>query len=382
MSVRSLKPRVETRNVRMDPSRFQVMLRAHEAFAMSKGGARALPRYVDMPGLRCDRRMMADIDFTGSDLTGGSFVGADLTRASLYCANLSRCNFSDATLVRADLRGAAFTGAKLEAANLDGADMRAAVLCAADDEKGLTLIGALADKIMASLIGARLNGTDLSDAAAYGVDFANASLRGARLRNANFKNARFDGANLDGADLAGARLAGARFQNAVLTGIDVAALGLPPEALSGCLLDPTPEAKARLDDIRRELDQADLWISSHGGEGHPALLDGLDLRPAALEFAGRLLAGLTARYSVAVGVSFADAQLQGAVFDGADLRGADFSRADLRGASFRGANLSHATFLGTDLSALGNSGPARFDGATLDGTGLAKRPKPVESVEI
>ncbi|MDQ0466765.1 uncharacterized protein YjbI with pentapeptide repeats [Caulobacter ginsengisoli] len=383
MSVRSLKTRVEARNVRMDPTRFQAMLRAHEAFALGKGGARALPRYVDLPDVRCDRRLLTDIDFTGSDLSGGSFVGADMTRASLYCANLSRCNFSEARLVRADLRGAAFTGAKLEAANLDGADMRAAVLCAADDEKGLTLIGALADKVMASLVGARLNGADLSDAAAFGVDFANASLRGARLRNANFKNARFDGANLDGADLMGARLAGARFQNAILTGVDVASLGLPPEALSGCLLDPTPEAKARLDDIRHELDQADRWVSTHGGEGHPAMLDGLDLRPAATQFAARLLAGLTARYSVAVGVSFMDAQLQGAVFDGADLRGADFSRADLRGASFRGANLSHAIFQATDLSTLGNSGPARFDGATLDGTGLVRAAKaPRDTVEI
>jgi uncharacterized protein YjbI with pentapeptide repeats len=377
MSARSPKTRTETRNVAMDPARFQAMLRAHEAFVAGKGGSRALPRFVDLPGLRCERRLMVEIDFTGSDLSGGSFAGADLSRASLYCANLARCDFNDAKLVRADLRGAAFTGARLEAANLDGADLRAAVLCAADDEKGLTPIGALA-----SLVGARLNGADLSDAAAYGVDFANASLRGARLRNANFKNARFDGANLDGADLNGARLAGARFQNAVLTGIDVAALDLPPEALSGCLLDPTPEARARLDDIRRELDQADRWISSHGADGHPAMLDGLDLRPAATQFADRALAGLTARYSVAVGISFIDAQLQGAVFDGADLRGADFSRADLRGASFRGANLAHATFAGTDLSALGASGPANFDGATLDGTGLARRVKPLESVAI
>lgn len=382
MAARSLKPRVETRNARMDPTRFQAMLRAHEAFIAGKGGARALPRYVDLPGLRCDRRLMVEIDFTGSDLSGGSFAGADLSRASLYCANLSRCNFNESKLIRADLRGAAFTGAKLEGANLDGADLRAAVLCAADDEKGLALIGALAEKVVASLIGARLNGADLSDVSAYSVDFANASLRGARLRNANFKNACFNGANLDGADLNGARLAGARFQNAVLTGIDIKSLDLPPEALSGCLLDPSPEARARLDDIRRELDQADRWISSHGGEGHPAMLDGLDLRPAATQFADRALAGLTARYSVAVGISFIDAQLQGAVFDGADLRGADFSRADLRGASFRGANLAHATFQGTDLSALGASGPANFDGATLDGTGLARRARPVEIVEI
>jgi uncharacterized protein YjbI with pentapeptide repeats len=377
MSVPSLKPRIEVRNVRMDSVRFQAMIRAHEAFVTGKGGARALPRYVDIPDVRCDRRLLTDIDFTGSNLSGGSFVGADLTRASFHCANLSSCDLRDARLVRADLRGAAFTGAKLEAANLDGADLRAAVLCAFDNEKGLTLIGALA-----SLVGARLNGADLSDAAAYGVDFANASLRGARLRNANFKNARFDGANLDGADLSGARVSGASFQNAVLTGIDVAALGLPPEALSGCLMDPTPEAKARLDDIRRELDEADRWISSHGGDGRPAMLDGLDLRPAATLFADRLLAGLTARYCIAVGVSFIDAQLQGAVFDGADLRGADFSRADLRGASFRGANLAHATFQGTDLSTLGASGPARFDGATLDGTGLAIRPRPRETVEV
>jgi uncharacterized protein YjbI with pentapeptide repeats len=373
----STKSRVEKRNARMDPARFQALLRAHEAFVSGKGGARALPRYLDLHGLRCDRRLLVDIDFTGSDLTGGSFVGADLSRASLYCANLTRCNFNDSKLIRADLRGAVFSGAKLEAANLDGADLRAAVLCMADEEKGLTLMGALA-----SLVGARLNGADLSDAAAFGVDFSNASLRGARLRNANFKNARFDGANLDGADLNGARLAGARFHNAILTGVDIASLDLPADAFAGCLLDPSPAAKARLDDIRRELDESDRWVESHGGDGRPAMLDGMDLRPAGGLFAGRLLAGMTARYSVAVGLSFAEAQLQGAVFDGADLRGADFRRADLRGASFRGANLAHAVFLGTDLSSLGSSGPACFDDANLEGTGLAPRVPKAPVVEI
>lgn len=377
MPAQSLKPRAEKRNARMDPVRFEAMLRAHEAFIAGKGGARALPRYVDLKGLRCDRRLMVDIDFTGSDLTGSRFVGADLSRASLYCANLTRCNFNDAKLVRADLRGAVFTGAKLEAANLDEADLRAAVLCVVDEEKGFTLMGALA-----SLVGARLNGADLSDANAFGVDFSSASLRGARMRNANFKNACFDGANMEGADLSGARLVGARFHNAIMTGIDIARLDLPADAFAGCLLDPTPAARARLDDIRRELDESDRWVESHGDQGHPAMLDGLDLRPAADRFAGRLLAGMTARYSIGVGVSFAAAQLQGAIFDGADLRGADFRRADLRGASFRGANLAHAAFLGTDLSALGASGPARFDDANLEGTGLAPRVLKPDVLEI
>lgn len=377
MPVHSLKSRVEKHNARMDPARFEAMLRAHEAFIAGKGGSRALPRYVDLKGVRCDRRLLADIDFTGSDLTGGRFVGADLTRASLYCANLTRCNFNEAKLARADLRGAVFTGAKLESANLDEADLRAAVLCVVDEEKGFTLMGALA-----SLVGARLNGADLSDASAFGVNFASASLRGARLRNANFKNACFDGANMEGADLRGARLAGARFHNAVMTGIDIAALGLPADAFAGCLLDPTPAARARLGDILRELDESDRWAESHGERGHPATLDSLDLRPAAQGFAGRLLAGMTARNSIGVGISFAGAQLQGAVFDGADLRGADFRRADLRGASFRGANLAHAIFQSADLSALGSSGPTRFDDANLEGTGLVSRAAKPEVLEI
>lgn len=377
MLAQSTKSRVDKRNSRMDPARLQAMLRAHEAFVTGKGGARALPRYVDLHGLRCDRRLLVDIDFTGSDLTGGSFVGADLSRASLYCANLTRCNFNDSRLFRADLRGAVFTGAKLESANLDGADLRAAVLCVIDEEKGLTLMGALA-----SLVGSRLNGADLSDATAFGVDFSNASLRGARLRNANFKNACFDGANLDGADLKGARLTGARFHNAILTGVDISALDLPAEAFAGCLLDPSPAARAKLDDIRREVDESNRWAESHGSDGRPAMLDGMDLRPAGNLLAGGLLAGMTARYSIAVDMNFADAQLQGAVFDGADLRGADFRRADLRGASFRGANLAHAIFQGTDLSTLGASGPARFDDANLEGTGLVPRVPKAQVVEI
>ena len=206
---------------------------------------------------------------------------------------------------------------------------------------------------------------------AHGVDFSNASLQGARLRDANLKNANFTGANLADAELIGAKLDGVRLKGAILTGIEVARLGVPAAALEGCVLDPSETAIARLDHIKRELDRTQDWIT-RGGK--PADLDGFDLRPAADLFQSRLLAGLHAKQSVAIGVDFSFAKLQGANFDGADLRAATFVGADLRGASFVSANLAHAFFDKADLGKLelrpGMALATRFDGAIVDGTVL------------
>jgi uncharacterized protein YjbI with pentapeptide repeats len=206
---------------------------------------------------------------------------------------------------------------------------------------------------------------------AHSVDFSNCSLAGASLRDANLKNADFSGANLSGADLRGARLEGARFQAAILTGLDVTRLALGPSVLKTCVLDPTPEACARVGEVERELDRAHDWIAA---QGHPANLDGFDLRPAAHLFRERLLAGLQAKGATAIGIDFTAAQLQGAILEGADLRAANFTGADLRGVSFLNANLAHAVFTDADIGELDlHSGlclATRFDGAVLDGTGL------------
>lgn len=356
----------------LEPSAFASMLSAHEdLIAGRRGGARLIARFVIAQSRRCDLRKLPDSDFTGADLSGSTFVGAELQRASLYCANLTRCDFRGARLNRADLRGGKFHGAQLAGAVLDEADMRAAILCVADDLLGLKWMGG-----SAQVKGASLNGVNLDDAEAFAVDFSNCSLRGAKLRSANLKNAIFTNANLDGADLSGARLEGASFRNAILTGVDVEQLGLSPAATAGCVRDPTPAAWARLDHILAEVAQGEAWVTSNGQHGSSAVLDRLDLRPAATAFAGKRLVGLSARGALAVRVDFSGAELPGANFDDADLRGASFKGADLRGASFRRANLAHAVFQDADTSALplrdGRARPVQLDGAILDGSGLRR----------
>lgn len=347
--------------IRLRPDRFEALVAAHEAFLAGRpGGRRATLKFIVSPGVVCEGRNLSDGRFDGADFTGARFAGADLRRASLYCANLSGCDFRGARMQRSDLRGATFAGASMAGANLDQADMRAAVLWASDAALGLRWISGRS----------RAEGEG-GDQAVAGVDFTNCSLQGAQLRDANLKNADFTGANLNGAELIGAKLDGVRLKGAILTGVDVQKLRLPAGLLADCVLEPTREARARLDHIRHELDRAQDWITKGGS---PAQLDGYDLRPAADQFADRLLAGLRARGAMAIGVDFSHCLLHGADFSGADLRAANFEGADLRGACFAGANLAHARFGKATIGELelkpGLSLSTRFEGAVLDGAGL------------
>jgi len=358
---------------RVDATEFEAIVRAHEIFVSGRAdGGRAIPRFIVAHDMRCDRRRLMDIDFSGADLTRSSFVGADFTRANFYCAILINCDFRRANLRRADLRGAALAGAQLAGANLDEAEMRATVLIGRDDqetrEKGL--VGARAD-----LRGSSLDGAQLEDMIAQGVDFTNCSLRGTKFRNADLRNANLSGANLDSADLEGAQLAGITLAGAILTNVALASLNLPAESLANCVTDPSRSAYARAAEIRAALDQAELWVETGGAQGARAKLDRADLRVVGEAFKGRAVTGLSAVEALGVSVDFSGAQLQGASFEGADLRRANFQNADLRGASFARAKLAHANFAGAVTIPLtlpsGRSLQTRFDGANLEGTNLS-----------
>jgi uncharacterized protein YjbI with pentapeptide repeats len=359
-----------TKGSQVDARQFEGFVADHEAHRAGREGAsRVLPRFIVAQGMDADGRNLADIDFTGSDLAGTTFVGADLSGANFRDANLSRCDLRDAKLTGADLRGSRFAGAKLSGAVMDGADLRAATLCLTDENKNL-----LRTPLGAGIAGVKLDGALLDEAMAFGIDFSNCSLRGAKLRHANLRHALFIDANLDGAELQGARLGGARFDGAILTGVNVARLGLPATSLRGCVLDITPVAKSKLADILEQIERAGLWVRSGGEGGAPAVLDGFDLRPARAEFTKRPLAASSMRGVTAVGVSFAGSVLVAANFEGADLRGADFTGADLRGANFKSAKLAHATMHGATITPLplagGRERRVSFDNATLDGTGI------------
>jgi uncharacterized protein YjbI with pentapeptide repeats len=354
----------------LSPAALAASLQKHQRYVRRQsGGMRAFLRFADLPGEVLTARILDEIDLTGANLRHANLRQASAADASFFAADLS-C--ADLTLIRAprvDFRGAVLSGARLNSAILDGADMRRAVLATAHE--GFQMVRP--DGAAASL-----NGADLSEAEAGKVDFSNCSLKGARLRGANLRGAVFADAVMTGVDLAGAQLVGATFHGAVLTGVDVSKLGLPPESLTGCLLDPGPEALAARDEMLAMLDLAERWAATNGREGRPANLDGRDLRVLAGRLSGRTLPALSARGAIAAGVSFQGSELQGAVFDAADLRDAGFADADLRGATFRSARLAYADLDTANLGALplaaGGSKPVDFGEAGLLNVRRFQRP--------
>lgn len=290
-------------------------------------------RFAQLSGENLTARLLDDADFTGADLGRAVLRQASAARASFYGANLSLADLTLIQAVNADLRGANLCGARLNGAVLDGADMRRALLASAHDDFHM---------VRPAEMSASLNGVDMSEAEAGRVDFSHCSLKGARLRGTNLRGAVFTGAILEGADLTGAQVTGTTFRDAILTGVNVAALNLPPSSLEGCLLDPDGAALAARPAMLAALNAAELWGMTSGREGRPANFDGMDLRVLGNALVGRTLAALSARGAIAAGVSFRGTQLQGSVFEGADLRGADFREADLRGSNFASAWLSYA----------------------------------------
>jgi uncharacterized protein YjbI with pentapeptide repeats len=342
----------------LDQQSFETAATMHEQFLKGQGGKRAMLRFVEAPGVVLPRRLLNDVDFTGSDLSGALFAGCHFERASMHCTDLSNADLRAVNLKRADLRGASLVGASLNGAVMDEADMRAAYIAVPDGKGGVN---------MRWRPGPPGGGPANDNGAA---DFSYCTMRGARLRNANLKGANFTGAILDGADLSGAKLTDAIFHEAVLTGVALGDLLLTREQLLGCVLDPGPKALARMPAIAAMLRAAAEWVDSNGKRGAPGVLDGEDLRPLGAALRSRVLTGLSARGVCAVRLDFSGSELQGAIFDDADLRGANFEGADLRGASFRGAKLSHAALARADLRPLsltdGKVHSADFAGALLD----------------
>lgn len=316
------------------------ILLAHERHLLHKtGGAAAQLSAMDLSRLNFSQRNLSGVDLSGATLKHAVLARATLERANLYCADLRVADLRHANLSFADMRGTSLRGANLSCAILDNADLRAATM----SRPGAEAVH-IADNRGA-------NGVP-SWSAPGNVDFSNCSMKRASLNGANLKGANFTGAMLQGADFKGARLADVTFKDAVLTGVNLAELNVPPEALAGAVTEPSAQSVARAIDLKSMIDFHQLWIRTGGREGSPAVFDGEDLRPLQSYLAGRHLTGLSARNAVAIGVNFAGCQLQGARFDGADLRDADFSDADLRAASFRGARLTHARFSKADLRPL------------------------------
>lgn len=318
------------------------VLSAHERAVAYQGGARAQLAGKRLDGLNLANRILTEIDLSAASLVGATLYGSNLQRASFYCADLRGCNLQAANLTRADMRGASFRGANLSYAVMDSGDLRAA---------RMMIVGSKGASIMDRNHEAN-HGSRGSSHVPDGVDFSNCSMKNVSFGNAILDNADFSGAILEGVKFKGARLKNVKLEGAVLTGVDLKELAVPASALKGCVLDVSPEALARADQLKATLASHEQWILSNGSGGAPATVDSEDLRPLQGIVAGRRFVGLSARRAVAIGLDFSESQLQAAKFGEADLRGADFSNCDLRGVSFRGANLSHARFTKARLGSL------------------------------
>ena len=334
---------------RLNQTQLDQFMLAHQYYVERRPrGRRMIMRFLQLHTLSLKDRNMTEAELTGSCLYACDLRGTNFERANLYCADPRLIDATDANFFRADLRGVTLRGAILTRALLDGADLRSAVVAVADEVRGLAILRHKRDA--ATNRGPAL-GED-GETAEFAVDFTDASLAGAKLQGANLKHANFKGANLAGANLQGARLDGADLQGAILTGVDLSRLGLYPSQLVGCVVDPTPEAREQAAFLGVRIEEAERWWTTGGKQGHPAMMDGEDLRVIVDIFAGRSLTAMSARDALGVGVNFSGAMLQSARFDGADLRTANFEGADLRGASFANANLTRARFAGAQIGPL------------------------------
>jgi len=331
---------------------FVAAIKAHERYVRREpNGKRGDLKFVKVPGINLSRRRLDEIELSGANLGKANLEGANLDRAVLYCADLCGANLAHTSLKQADLRGVRIHGASFECADMDHADFR---------QSTIAILGKNSQW--------SVRGKDESHSTT--VSFMNCSLKGAKLNNANLKDASFDGAILNGASFGGTTLGNATFEGAVLIGVNLSELRVPPDRLKNCVTEPGPELKARLPELIAILQSAQIWAQTDGREGAAANLEGEDIRLLAGAMRNLKLTGIRCAKTRAVGADFSGCELQAANFDGADLRSAIFTDADLRGASFRGANLVHADFGRANLMPLVlKSGVALtpdFEGATID----------------
>ena len=172
--------------------------------------------------------------------------------------------------------------------------------------------------------GAMLEKADMSNSKFNDACFNGAILTDANLEGAILTNCDFADANLENANLKNAKVEGASFENANLAKVDLRNANFTKELISNAILSPSILNKSKNQDVLEMLQQHQEWWQSGGKRGRLANIVGLDLRHFKSQLRGMRLTGINAKDSCAIGVVFAEAQLQGANFSNADLRGAVF----------------------------------------------------------
>jgi uncharacterized protein YjbI with pentapeptide repeats/beta-lactamase regulating signal transducer with metallopeptidase domain len=176
-------------------------------------------------------------DFSNRDLSGHDFSGQRLDGTDFSHANLRGADFSNSELVGVDFSGANLEGAKFRNARLNGCDLRRT------DVRGANLTGVqmtgcdfdardLSPDQAASLLRGCRTGCDFSGANLEGQDLRNLVATGIDLNHSNLRNADFSGSRLSGVDFSDSKMDGARFDGADLTGCDFGGVNLNTVDLS------------------------------------------------------------------------------------------------------------------------------------------------------
>lgn len=334
-----------------------------------------------------------DVDFSAANLNGANF-------STLLDPNLAGCNFTDAHLSGAILKGchnlnqAIWDSANLTNTDLSQVDKAGTAKINFDKAnlQGATLsngqpLAANFDYSQARFTGANLAGANLQNLNLRGADFTNANLIGANLKGAdltqaNLHNANLKDAHLDGANLTGARLTNARLDNATLAGTNLTGTHLENTKfrfcdLSSAIFSPEPIFGGSIYNRTSFFKAVNLPAARLGLNW-----SFLDLRGAHLTDIPKDLNGLKARRALfpdevnLSGVSFKQANFEGAQMYYANLTESDLSGASLdntllKGAILTRANLSNASMKGAWLLAqAGGNDPNKYEAAKAPGAFL------------
>ena len=197
------------------------------------------------------------------------------------------------------------------------------------------------DDQLASVKGARLNGSHFRYAQAYGIFLANAHLWRSDFQGAFMSQADLRGADLGQSSLKYAVLDRAQLRRANLDRANLDGANLSRADLREANLSYSSAVKAILVDAR--LDDASLYgVQLQGATLIRANLEKADLREAVLDGANLTHADMQQAY-------LWSAKLPGANLEGAQLAGAIFIDANLRGANLKGAQCNGTVLTGADL---------------------------------
>ncbi|CBN54403.1 MULTISPECIES: pentapeptide repeat-containing protein [Kamptonema] len=254
-------------------------------------------RKASLRGARLEYANFTEADLNGANLSGAKLsIGTKFSDASLVQANLSGLYLRKVDLRNTDLTNANLSNANLLEANFDGANLNGVELQGAICNEA-TLFPIDFDPVKAGAYLLVPYGS-LQNANITDRDLTNIKLMGADLQGANLSSVRFSGSDLRDANLSGAKLQGVNLESTNLSRANLRQVNLSDAKLNSANLTTADLTEA-------DLRQVSLNYAKLGG----ADLISADLRAANLSCADLSGANLT------------DAKIGGANFENAKLTG-------------------------------------------------------------